>query len=189
MAYIGDPSMMGMAGMSPGMNTDFGPGASMYRLSTQTNIVMFGYILLMTLNHLNLGQVVFGKETKLTGNTRIWIFGAILLLTIVNCMLMLILKERRRPLVPYRREQNIMPIMFTVFQIIILGITLWLYFMAESSDSVGKKINNIAIYSFINISTMLSTWGFGLSRCTMEDMSMGAMGAMSGSMMPGMSPY
>ena len=171
--------------MNSGMS-GYGPGGAMYRLSTQTNIVMIGYILLMLLNHLNLGQLIFGKSSKLTGNLRIWLFGAILLLTIVNCMLMLILKERRRPLTPYRNDPNIMPIMFTVFQIIILGITLWLYFMAESSDSIGKKINNIAIYSFINISTMLSTWGFALSRCTMEDMSMGAM---SGSMMPGVSPY
>jgi hypothetical protein len=46
-------------------------------------------------------------------------------------------------------------------------------------------MNNVAIYSFINISSMLSTWGFGLSRCTMEDMTMsGSM--MQGSMMPGM---
>ncbi len=185
MAMMMDPNA---AMMNSGMS-GYGPGGAMYRLSTQTNIVMIGYILLMLLNHLNLGQLLFGKNSKLTGNLRIWLFGAILLLTIVNCMLMLILKERRRPLTPYRNDPNIMPIMFTVFQIIILGITLWLYFMAESSDSVGKKINNIAIYSFINISTMLSTWGFGLSRCTMEDMSMGAMGAMSGSMMPGMSPY
>ena len=173
----------GMGGINQGMG-NYGQDSGMYRLSTQTNIVMFGYILLMTLNHLNLGQVVFGKETKLSGNMRIWLFGAILLLTIVNCMLMLILKERRRPLVPYRREQNIMPIMFTVMQVIILGLTLWLYFTAESSSSVGKKMNNIAIYTFINVSSMLSTWGFGLSRCTMDDMS-----AMSGTgmgMMPGM---
>ena len=182
MAMMMDPNM---AMMNSGMS-DYGPGGAMYRLSTQTNIVMIGYILLMLINHLNLGQVLFGKNSKLTGNLRIWLFGAILLLTIVNCMLMLILKERRRPVTPYRRDPNIMPIMFTVFQVIILGITLWLYFMAESSDSIGTKMNNIAIYSFINISSMLSTWGFGLSRCTMEDMS--AM-SMSGSMMQGVSPY
>ena len=58
--------------------------------------------------------------------------------------------------------------------------------MAEPSTSVGKKMNNIAVYVFINVSSMLSTWGFGLSRCTLEDMSaMSATGAMTG-MMPGM---
>jgi hypothetical protein len=180
MAMMMDPNM---AMMNSGMN-GYGPGSTMYRLSTQTNIVMIGYILLMLLNHLNLGQLIFGKNSKLTGNLRIWLFGAILLLTIVNCMLMLILKERRRPLTPYRNDPNIMPIMFTVFQVIILGITLWLYFTAETSESVSKKMNNVAIYTFINVSSMLSTWGFGLSRCTMEEMSMsGSM--MTGSMMPG----
>ena len=106
-----DPSMSGI--------NSYGPAGAMYRLSTQTNIVMIGYILLMLLNHLNVGQLIFGKESKLTGNMRIWLFGSILLLTIVNCMLMLILKERRRPLTPYRTDPKIMPIMFTVFQIII----------------------------------------------------------------------
>ena len=201
MSYI-DPSMgmgmgaagmgmgaagMGAAGMgAAGMDMGLG-GNSMYRLSTQTNILMIGYILLMILNHLNLVQTLFGSTSKFTGQLRIWLFAAILILTVVNCLLMIILKERRRPFMSFRRDMNGMPIAFTVIQVLILGLTTWLYLISEPSDSFSKKMNTVGIYFFINISSMLSTWGFALSRCSLDALSASGMG-MSPGMGMGMSP-
>jgi small-conductance mechanosensitive channel len=150
-----------------------------YKLSTQTNIVMFAYLLLMAVNHITLGETIFsdnlnfdtsiGKNLKMDTHKRTWIFALIIFFTIINGFLFLLLKEKKRPVVTAYRQSNIIPIMFTVFQFIILILTLSLYFILTPAETtLMKKIMTTLIFSFLNISVMLSTWGFASSRCSID---------------------
>jgi small-conductance mechanosensitive channel len=159
-----------------------------YKLSTQTNIVMFGYLLLMMVNHMTLGETIFSDtvkfkvstETTNTANTtntnlnldenkRTWGFALIIFFTIINAFLFLLLKEKKRPVVSVYRQSNIIPIMFTIFQFIILVLTLSLYFiLAPTETTLTKKIMTSIVFTFLNISVMLSTWGFASSRCSID---------------------
>jgi hypothetical protein len=150
-----------------------------FKLSTQTNIVMFGYLLLMVVNHMTLGETIFSDTVKfdttitngfkMDANKRTWTFALIIFFTIINSFLFLLLKEKKRPVVTAYRQSNIIPIMFTVFQSIILVLTLGLYFILTPHETtLIKKVMTTLIFSFLNISVMLSTWGFASSRCSID---------------------
>ena len=59
-----------------------------FKLSTQTNIVMFGYLLLMVVNHMTLGETIFSDTVKfdttitngfkMDANKRTWTFALII---------------------------------------------------------------------------------------------------------------
>ena len=156
-----DPTTVGMGGIGQGQ----------YKLNTQTNIVMMGYVIIMLLNHLSLAQVVFNKRARVKDTKTVWIFASVIIFTIINCMMLLVLKEKRRPVIVRRAETNIMPIMFTIFQIIILAFTLWLHIICVQPKDAISQFNDYAVYVFINIAAVLSTWGFSLTRCSMGNAS------------------
>jgi len=175
--FGGDDMYMNQSNIDPTLSR--GLSNRVYKLSTQTNIVMFGYLLLMVVNHMTLGETIFSENVKfdtsitnglkLDANKRTWAFALIIFFTIINGFLFLLLKEKKRPVVTAYRQSNIIPIMFTVFQFIILILTLSLYFILTPAETtLMKKIMTTLIFSFLNISVMLSTWGFASSRCSID---------------------
>ena len=167
--------------MNQGLDPTLSRGLSnrVYKLSTQTNIVMFGYMLLMVVNHMTLGETIFSDTVqfdtssanglKLDSNKRTWAFALIIFFTIINAFLFLLLKEKKRPVVAAYRQSNIIPVVFTIFQCIILVLSLGLYFMLTPAETtLMKKIMTTLVFTFLNVSVMLSTWGFASSRCSID---------------------
>ena len=173
--------------MNQGLDPTLSRGLSnrVYKLSTQTNIVMFGYMLLMVVNHMTLGETIFSdavqfdttttttttttNNLKLDANKRTWAFALIIFFTIINAFLFLLLKEKKRPVVAVYRQSNIIPVIFTIFQCIILILSLGLYFMLTPAETtLMKKIMTTLVFTFLNVSVMLSTWGFASSRCSID---------------------
>jgi hypothetical protein len=167
--------------MNQGLDPTLTRGLSnrVYKLSTQTNIVMFGYMLLMVVNHMSLGEIIFSDSVKfdtattgslnLDANKRTWAFALIIFFTIINAFLFLLLKEKKRPVVAVYRQSNIIPVVFTIFQCIILILSLGLYFMLTPAETtLTKKVMTTILFTFLNVSVMLSTWGFASSRCSID---------------------
>lgn len=141
-----------------------------YKLSTQTNLLIFGYALLMGVNHMILGDIIYNKENTFDEKKKNWFFSTVFFCTLINCFVLLWLKEKKRPVIQAAKPSKLGPMVFAIFQIIILGFTLALFFTAKQSIDNKKKIMTSITFVALNFSVILSTWGFSSSVCSIDKM-------------------
>jgi hypothetical protein len=139
-----------------------------YKLSTQSNLLIFGYILLMSVNHMILGDIIYDKENSFDKTKKIWFFSTVFFCTLINCFVLLLLKEKKRPVIQSARPARLVPILFGIFQIIILGFTLALLLTSTHAIDTKKKVITSITFVAINCSVILSTWGFASSVCSID---------------------
>jgi drug/metabolite transporter (DMT)-like permease len=139
-----------------------------YKLSTQTNLLILGYVLLMTANHMIIGDVIYKEENKFDEKKKNWFFSAVFFCTIINCFVLLWLKEKKRPVIQAPRSSRAAPLMFAIFQIIIYVLTMVLYFTATQEIETKQKIIHTLVFSALNFSVILSIWGFASSVCSID---------------------
>ncbi len=157
--------------MDPGYGMDPNLSRSLtnhfYKLSTQTNMLMFGYILLMAVNHMIMGDIVYNPDNTYDTTKKNWFFSVILFCTIINCIILLWLKEKKRPVMQSRRgTSKVAPFLFGFFQLFILGFSLALTLSSTQTIESKKKIMTVITILGLNISVVLSTWGFSSSVCS-----------------------
>ena len=140
-----------------------------YKLSTQTNMIIGGYILLMGVNHMILGSIVYNKDNTMNPQTKNWLFATVFFCTIINCFILLWLKEKKRPVVQTTRGRgSVAPILFGIFQVIILICTIAVAVMSTPKPDTVKQIMTIITFLALNISVILSTVGFASSVCSLD---------------------
>jgi hypothetical protein len=138
-----------------------------YKLSTQTNMLIFGYLLLMSINHMVLGDITYSPENTYDSTKKNWFFATVVFCTLINCFILLWLKEQKRPVLRTNsRSSRIAPLIFAFFQIIILSCSLAIFFMSTQQIESKKKIMTALMFFGLNISCILSTWGFSSSVCS-----------------------
>lgn len=141
-----------------------------YKLSTQTNLLIFGYVLLMGVNHMILGDIIYDTQNTFDEKKKNWFFSTVFFCTIINCFVLLWLKEKKRPVVQSVRTSKLGPIIFALFQLIILGFSVALFFTVKQPIENKKKIMTIITLVALNFSVILSTWGFASSVCSIDRM-------------------
>lgn len=138
-----------------------------YKLSTQTNMLIFGYVLLMAINHMILGDIIYDPNNTFDDKKKNWFFSTVFFCTIINCFILLWLKEKKRPVLQAsRKSSKIAPVLFALIQIIILGFSLTLFLSAKQKIETKKKIMTVVTFVALNFSVILSTWGFSSSVCS-----------------------
>ena len=139
-----------------------------YKLSTQTNMLMFGYIILMAVNHMIMGDIVYHSENTYDTTRKNWFFSTILFCTIINCVILLWLKEKKRPVMQSTRRgvSKVAPFLFGIFQVLIMVFSLVLTLSSTQQIESKKKIMTVITLFGLNISVILSTWGFASSVCS-----------------------
>lgn len=139
-----------------------------YKLSTQTNLLIFGYALLMGVNHMLLGDIIYNKNNTFDEKKKNWFFSTVFFCTLINCFVLLWLKEKKRPVIQQPKPSRVGPILFAFFQLIILGFTLGLLFTAKQDIDRKTKIITTITFLALNISVILSTWGYASSVCSID---------------------
>lgn len=139
-----------------------------YKLSAQTNMLIFGYVLLMAVNHMILGDIIYDKNNTYDDKKKNWFFSTVFFCTIINCFILLWLKEKKRPVIQAtgRKASRVAPLLFGLIQLIILVFTLTLYLSAKQEIESKKKIMTVVTFIALNFSVVLSTWGFSSSVCS-----------------------
>jgi hypothetical protein len=163
-------------GYNPGYNQGYSYDPNMttsltnhfYKLSSQTNLVIFGYVLLMGINHMIVGEMIYNENYTFDAQKKNWLFSAILFSTIINCIVLLLLKEKKRPVTQTPKGATVAPIMFTIFQIIILSCSLGLFFMGRDKFDTRKQVMTILTFLGLSSSVILSVWGFASSVCSIN---------------------
>ena len=143
-----------------------------YKFSTQTNLLIFGYLLLMAVNHMILGDIIYDKQNTFDEKKKNWFFSTVVFCTIINCFVLLWLKEKKRPVTQTggisSRNSKFGPFIFALFQLIIMVFTLTLFFTAKQQIDNKKKIMTAVTFVALNSSVILSTWGFASSVCSID---------------------
>ena len=160
--YQNEPTYSGSNLMSRNLTNQF------YKLSTQTNLLIFGYVLLMGVNHMILGDIIYNKENTYDEKKKNWFFSTVFFCTIINCFVLLWLKEKKRPVLQAPRSSKLAPLVFGLFQMIILAFTLTLFFSVKQTIDNKKKIMTAITFVALNFSVILSTWGFASSVCSID---------------------
>jgi hypothetical protein len=115
-----------------------------YKLSTQTNMLMLGYVLLMAINHMILGDIIYNANNTFDDKKKNWFFSTVFFCTIINCFILLWLKEKKRPVLQNsRRTSRVAPILFGFIQLIILVFSLTLLLSAKQEMETKKKIMKV----------------------------------------------
>ena len=92
-----------------------------YKLSTQTNMLILGYILLMGVNHMILGDIIYNPNNTFDEKKKNWFFSTVFFCTVINCFILLWLKEKKlssiaQHFIEYlqKEKDNINKISFTI---------------------------------------------------------------------------
>ena len=130
-------------------------------------MLIFGYILLMGINHMILGDIIYNPNNTFDDKKKNWFFSTVFFCTVINCFILLWLKEKKRPVLQANgRTSKVAPILFALFQIIILIFTLTLFLSAKQTIETKEKVMTVVTFIALNFSVVLSTWGFSSSVCS-----------------------
>jgi hypothetical protein len=141
------------------------------RFSTSSPLMITSYALISIANFLLVSQHIFTTESKVTDRVEIGLFTAALALTAINMMILLYIKSRKMPKqginlgVFARKSVNIGPIIFTIFQIILMALLIALFILSNTTLTTSTKVFIIMALTVLNIGQILTVWSFSSTYC------------------------
>ena len=145
----------------------FGPHI---KLSTHSLMMLVGYLLLMAVNLMIIGDIVFNYATPLSqsdNNKKYVIFTALITCSIINAIITYFIKDQKI-LLGYRRQSRriFAPIIFTFMQLAITAASIAIVVITKPNISNVRRITSILSILFINVGSLLAFWSFSMSTCT-----------------------
>ena len=141
------------------------------RFTTSSPLMITSYALISVANFLLVSQHIFSTESKITNSVEIGLYTAALALTAINMMILLYVKSRKMPKqgislgVFTRKSINFGPIIFTIFQIILMGLLIALFILSNTTLSTTTKVFIIMAVTVLNIGQILTVWSFSSTHC------------------------
>jgi len=141
------------------------------RFTTSSPLMITSYALISVANFLLVSQYIFSYESKLTVSTKISLYTAALALTAINMMILLYIKSRKMPKqgislgVFMHKSFNFGPIIFTIFQIILMALLIALFVLSNNTLSTASKVFIIMAVTVLNIGQILTVWSFSSTQC------------------------
>ncbi len=141
------------------------------RFTTSSPLMITSYALISVTNFLLVSQHIFSTESKIQNSTEIGLFTAALALTAINMMILLYIKSRKMPKqgislgIFVNKSINFGPVIFTIFQIILMGILIALFILSNTTLSSSTKVFIIMAVSLLNIGQILTIWSFNSTSC------------------------
>jgi len=157
-------------GYSQGFPQGF-PQSNQIRFTTSSPVMITSYALISIANFLLVSQHIFTTESRIKEGVEIGLFTAAIALTAINMMILLYVKSRKMPKqgislgVFTRKTLNFGPIMFTIFQIILMGLLIGLFILSNTTLSTTTKVFIIMALSVLNIGQILTVWSFSSTHC------------------------
>lgn len=147
------------------------PQTNQIRFTTSSPLMITSYALISVANFLLVSQHIFTTDSRVKEGTEIGLFTAALALTAINMMILLYIKSRKMPKqgislgVFARKTLNFGPIMFTIFQIILMAILIALFILSNTTLSTTTKVFILMTLSILNIGQILTVWSFSSTHC------------------------
>jgi hypothetical protein len=141
------------------------------RFTTSSPLMITSYALISLAQFIFISPHLFLSESKITERMEIGLFTAALAFTAVNMMILLYIKSRKMPKqginlgVFGRKTLNFGPIVFTIFQIIIMGLLIALFAVSNTTLSTTTKVLTIMALVVLNIGQILTVWSFSSIYC------------------------
>jgi len=141
------------------------------RFSTSSPLMITSYALISVANFLLVAQHIFSTNSRIKEGTEIGLFTAALALTAINMMILLYIKSRKMPKqgislgVFARKTLNFGPIMFTIFQIILMALLIALFILSNTTLTTTTKVFIIMALTILNIGQILTVWSFSSTHC------------------------
>jgi hypothetical protein len=171
------------------------------RFSTSSSLMITSYALISITNFLLVAQQIFSTDSRIKESSELGLFVAALALTAINCMILLYIKSRKMPkqgirigLFPRIKSFNFGPIIFTIFQIILMSLLIALYILSYTNVNTSTKIFTLSALIILNIGQILTVWSFSSTHCStfnpmQQGMMQGMQNQMVGSQMGMQQPY
>ena len=141
------------------------------RFTTSSPLMITSYALISITNFLLVSQYIFTTESKITNSKEIGLFMSAIALTAINMMILLYIKSRKMPNqginlgVFARKRLNLGPIIFTIFQIILMALLIALFILSNTTLSTTTKVFIIMAVTVLNIGQILTVWSFSSTHC------------------------
>jgi hypothetical protein len=147
------------------------PQTNQIRFTTSSPLMITSYALISVANFLFVSQHIFSTDSRIKEGTEIGLFTAALALTAINMMILLYIKSRKMPKqgislgVFARKTLNFGPLMFTIFQIILMALLIALFILSNTTLSTSSKVFIIMTLTILNIGQILTVWSFSSTYC------------------------
>ena len=149
------------------------------KLIVHSKSVLIVYFILILVTFMLLGEIIYNNpvnQMSISKNTQNGIYAAIVIAGILNMLLIFIGMRTRRmssttnvqPDQFGKRKKlygNIIYTMFTIFQLLILILTIVIFYMTNPQTSTSRKGITLSSIIFINIAIIIYVWAFAMSRC------------------------
>lgn len=141
------------------------------KFSISSSLMITSYALISITNFLLVSQHIFTAESSVTSGTKMGLFTAAIGLTAINMMILLYIKSRKMPKqgivlgVFIRKSINFGPILFTIFQIIVMGLLMALFLLSYTTIDTTTKVFMIMAQIILNIGQILTVWSFDSTHC------------------------
>ena len=147
------------------------PVTNQIRFTTSSSLMVTSYALISVANFLLVSQHIFTTDSRVKEGTEIGLFTAALALSAINMMILLYIKSRKMPKqgislgVLTHKSFNFGPILFTIFQIILMALLIALFIISNTTLSTSTKVFIIMALSVLNIGQILTVWSFSSTHC------------------------
>jgi hypothetical protein len=141
------------------------------KFSTSSSLLITSYGLVSLTNFLLVSQHIFTADSRFSEGLKIGLFTGALATTAINMMILLYIKSRKMPsqgiaLTPmFKKSFSFGPIIFTIFQIILLALLISLFLMSYTSVSTTTKVFIILAMVVLNMGIILMIWSFSSTHC------------------------
>jgi hypothetical protein len=134
------------------------------KITTNFSLVILGYVLLMITLILIISEIALIYDPERISDKKIEMFyGIIVLLAFINIFLIFLYKIKKTSI--NENPSYSIVFLFTIIQIAILSISIYLTTITNLSITIARKIIVISSLLAINISIILFMWNILLSRC------------------------
>lgn len=149
------------------------------KLIVHSKSVLIVYFILILVTFMLLGEIIYNNpvnELSISKNTQNGIYAAIVIVGVINMLLILIgMRTRKMPssqTTQYdqfgKRKKlygNIIYTIFTIFQLLILILTIVIFYLTNPKVSTSRTGITLSSIIFINIAIIIYIWAFAMSRC------------------------
>lgn len=147
------------------------PMSNQISFKTSSSLMITSYALISMTNFLLVSQHIFTTNSHIKESSELGLFVAALALTAINCMILLYIKSRKMPRqgisvgIPVRKKASIGPIIFTIFQIILMSILIALFMLSYLTIDTTTKVFIVSALIILNIGQILMIWSFNSTHC------------------------